>query len=708
MTVGTTESVITAQGNGVTTTFSYPFEIPNAGDAVVIFTDTDGTQSTLLSTQYTITGIGVSTGGTVTYPLSGSPIATGTLLTIQRLLPLIQTTSIQNQGPTFAAIEAELDYQMMVDQQLQEEADRTIQLNVADQNPLPQLPPAAQRANQILGFDGNGNPIVAQPSSALVSSAMQPVVAAASVTAAAALMRVVIDMADLNALRANTITASTMFVMVANYAVAGDGGGGLYWHNASDTTSADNGGTIIVDAASQRWYLETWGKPVSILQFGAKGDGVTDATSAIQACLTAAASQGFEVRIPIGKFLVSSTLTSGTPITVRGVNPGIGPGTVVSTSASIIVCSNSFTTGDIITVTGYESAIFSDFQIAGSLGLSYTSACPRSGGAGLRIIAPNPGVSINFGSVIEHMAFSGCFQGLALQLCGENTLVKDNYFQAWGDSSQALYIDMASGAHESSIGQVVENMFFGNPGSAQACCMEAHCGYGAVRANKFLGAQIGLAIYADQTIDIGSMMIALNSFEENSVKSLYITQNGPTITSIQVVNNQFSNIAQTNQQVTVNIQPDTGGAGSEIIDVDISGNNFNSHMPSASASFISILATNSTVTRNRGRVFAGGTYGITAQNGNVKLAVLDNEWLADGGTLTGTTGYLIQEATTVLRDHTSTAFTAALLPTAGNGSSLYVTDGQATSASNLTVVGAGSGVIAWRMRGAWLTVPIIG
>src|SRR5262249_950360 len=37
-------------------------------------------------------------GGTVTYPLSGSPIANGTSLTVSRIVPLTQTTSISNQG----------------------------------------------------------------------------------------------------------------------------------------------------------------------------------------------------------------------------------------------------------------------------------------------------------------------------------------------------------------------------------------------------------------------------------------------------------------------------------------------------------------------------------------------------------------------------------------------------------------------------------
>lgn len=117
-TISTTQSSVVDQGNGVTTSFSYGFLIPNAGDVIVTFTDTNGAQTILSPTQYTITGLGVVTGGAVTYPLAGSPIASGTTLTIQRQLPLVQSTSVSKQGPTFAAIENALDQQTMIAQQL--------------------------------------------------------------------------------------------------------------------------------------------------------------------------------------------------------------------------------------------------------------------------------------------------------------------------------------------------------------------------------------------------------------------------------------------------------------------------------------------------------------------------------------------------------------------------------------------------------------
>lgn len=68
-----------------------------------------------------------------------------------------------------------------------------------------------------------------------------------------------------------------------------DGGGGLFYYNASDTTTADNGGTIRVDGANRRWV---WiGHSPFPELFGAVGGG-TDDTTAITKLLNAVMVSG--------------------------------------------------------------------------------------------------------------------------------------------------------------------------------------------------------------------------------------------------------------------------------------------------------------------------------------------------------------------------------------------------------------------------------
>lgn len=189
MTINTQTNVVVAQGNGATNPFSYNFLIPLAADAEVIYTDATGASTILNPAQYTITGIGNPAGGTVTYPIVGSPIANGTSLTIARILPLVQATTLSNQGNQYpAATEGALDYEMMALQQVSNQSGRALVAPITDATAPGPLPGIAQRANSFLGFDSLGNPIAGAVSGAPVSTAMQPVVAAATVAAALALL----------------------------------------------------------------------------------------------------------------------------------------------------------------------------------------------------------------------------------------------------------------------------------------------------------------------------------------------------------------------------------------------------------------------------------------------------------------------------------------------------------------------------------------
>jgi hypothetical protein len=317
MTISTTASAVTIAGNGATNSFNFSFIPGVATNVVVTYTDANSNATTLVQgSQYTLSinapaaGQIWGVGGTVTYPLSGAPIAAGTYLTIQRIVPFTQLTSISNQGDFYPqSVERAMDTLEMQIQQAEGQIGRALLFNIADTGPFGTLPIAAVRAGRILGFDSNGNPgVFTTLPVGSVSSAMAPVIEAASVNAAmlllggAPLLSSVANVAAFRASTTNGLLQGQCYLL--GYYTGADGGGGVFWYNPSDTTSADNGGTIIVDAAARRWYREIGG-PLSVKSFGAKGDGVTDDTAAVQAVL----NTGQTIYVTKGTYLVSSTLT---------------------------------------------------------------------------------------------------------------------------------------------------------------------------------------------------------------------------------------------------------------------------------------------------------------------------------------------------------------------------------------------------------------
>ncbi len=126
----TTQSYVTYQGNGATTSFPFNFIVQSATQLVVSITNNNVSpaQTTVLSSsQYCVTGIGNSsefttgmgTGGIVTYPTAGNPLPAGWSITIARVVPYQQNVSLSNQGAFYPqVVEGALDNLTMQTQQL--------------------------------------------------------------------------------------------------------------------------------------------------------------------------------------------------------------------------------------------------------------------------------------------------------------------------------------------------------------------------------------------------------------------------------------------------------------------------------------------------------------------------------------------------------------------------------------------------------------
>jgi hypothetical protein len=133
MTVNNSNSSITIGGDGVTTAFTFNFVGVSAVDISIILDLNLSSQITLNPNQYTLSlnppapGQIWGVGGTITYPLVGSPLAVGHTLTIQRIVPLLQTTAFSNQGTNLGtAVEQALDLVEMQIQQVSNDAGQAV------------------------------------------------------------------------------------------------------------------------------------------------------------------------------------------------------------------------------------------------------------------------------------------------------------------------------------------------------------------------------------------------------------------------------------------------------------------------------------------------------------------------------------------------------------------------------------------------------
>lgn len=118
---------------------------------------------------------------------------------------------------------------------------------------------------------------------------------------------------NIAALRTLTLPSAgglSQMIYVQGYYTPGDGGGGLYYVNPNDSTSTDNGGTIILGQAGVRYYL-TSQDDYYVEQFGAKGDGATDDAAAIQAAINALPNRGGYVRLKGKTYILGTGLAIG-------------------------------------------------------------------------------------------------------------------------------------------------------------------------------------------------------------------------------------------------------------------------------------------------------------------------------------------------------------------------------------------------------------
>ena len=159
MTVSSTTVKNLHSGDGTTDTFVYQFKIFAKGDILVIIRSSTGTETTkTIDTDYTLTGIGNASGGSVVFESGKIPTATETVV-LYRNVPQTQAIDYIANDPFPAETHEEgLDRATMTIQQMQDELDRSFKVSKTNIILSSEFTDSATtRASKTLGFDSNGN-----------------------------------------------------------------------------------------------------------------------------------------------------------------------------------------------------------------------------------------------------------------------------------------------------------------------------------------------------------------------------------------------------------------------------------------------------------------------------------------------------------------------------------------------------------------------
>ncbi len=297
------EPVVRYLANGKQTAFEYPFPIFASEDLQVFL------NGALQSSGFSVSGSGNTNGGSVTFDTAPT---SGQAVTLKRQVPYERLTDFLEGGDFSAvAINTELDYLAASIQQVARDQSAMLHYDLSESAVTTSLPDKKTRANKVLGFNGDGEPVAVSAEGTMAAP---------------------------------------------DYTATGTG--------ATTRTSSDKFGDV-----------------VSVKDFGAAGDGLTDDTLAIQQAIAASDS----VYIPEGTYLITSSLRLTTQQSLFGAG-----------QTSIIKC-NADTFSAIELVEDYIT--LRNFRIeGGDVGIhlyGLTRPCVQNSITDIHIIAPKTGILLD-------------------------------------------------------------------------------------------------------------------------------------------------------------------------------------------------------------------------------------------------------------------------------------------------------------------------
>jgi hypothetical protein len=164
MTISTTIIKNSYSGDASNDTFAYQFKISTTADMQVIIRSAAGAETVkTLTTHYTVTGAGESSGGNVVFEAGHIPAATETVILRRSTTQTQALDLVENDPFTADSVESAFDKNLALVQELQEESNRSIKLSRTNTMTSTEFTVGAtDRANKILAFDSAGEISVTQ------------------------------------------------------------------------------------------------------------------------------------------------------------------------------------------------------------------------------------------------------------------------------------------------------------------------------------------------------------------------------------------------------------------------------------------------------------------------------------------------------------------------------------------------------------------
>lgn len=315
MTMSSAVSKVTLNGDGVQTAWPFSFKVWKAADLEVSITNADGDVTVVVNWSVSLAGL----GGTVTYPTSGSPLPSGHKITIRRSMDFLQDVDLVS-GTRWdpEVVEIALDQATAERQQLKEEVDRSLKLDVSDptspeallssifaakdtsvsaaSSALDSAERAEMAATTASYYNHEGTLLTGEDTISLpwaydTEVGVEVFLSGIKQTEASLIF------VNSYTVKLNTpVSADTPFEVVSMSGVKGEIG----YNTGSALIGFIQSGT----GASARTVQAKLRDVVSVKDFGAVGDGVTDDTVAIQAAF----DYGGSLFLPHGDYVITSSL----------------------------------------------------------------------------------------------------------------------------------------------------------------------------------------------------------------------------------------------------------------------------------------------------------------------------------------------------------------------------------------------------------------